>query len=512
MTERASEEGKSGEGIRAWLTGSGKPHHGLEARALPSRLDKLRVAILPLANISPDPNDLYFADGMTEELISTMSKINGLNVVARTSVVRYKSGERNIEEIARELRVGTILEGSVRKAGERVRITVQIIDSDTSSQLWSESYDREMKDVFAIQADVSEKVATALRIKLQGDEKARLTAEPTTNVDAHALYLKGVYYNANEHLSESGAIKAINCFEQAVKLDPSYAEAHAFLSDSYITMAADGYWSLERALPLAKASAIKAIELKPNSCEGHRSMAVVKFFDSDWKGAESEFKKAIELNPKDHFNHSYWAIILGGLGRFDEAASEVRSALDLSPIDRDANVCLAFILYYQRKFVDAIAHLQRVIVFDPDFAPFHGLLGLCYLKISQYERAIEEFRNGKEQSNRRLCNLAVAYAKMRNVEACGKILDYFLKLADAKSGREQFPPQFAIARIKAAMGMNEEALSYLENAVGQQMYDDLEFDPIYDDLRSDPRFNVLVAKCSPHLIDLRAERIHMPEL
>jgi adenylate cyclase len=400
-----------------------------ESKTILTKFDRQRVAILPFTNISPDPNDAYISDGLTEELVSTMSKISGLNVLARTSVMRYRTGERNIEEIAKELKAGTIIEGSVRKAGEKVRITVQVIDSESSVRLWSETYDREMKDVFAIQADISQTVANALKVRLLKGEKAKIRVEPTKNAEAHAFYLKGVYYNSNEYANEAGLTNSIKCFERAIELDPSYASAYAFLSDSYSALCGWEFWPLEKALPPAEEAAAKALDLDPDLAEAHRSIAFIRYLKRDWNGAEAECRKALELNPNDTWNHSYYSLTLLRLGRTDEAEKEARMALDLAPVDRPANMVMANVLYRQKKYDEGIAHLKRVLEFDPDFVVFHSWLGSFYLQTSQYESAVEEFRKTVElgRTDWGLSSLAVAYARSGRVEEAAKIL------ADLKS-------------------------------------------------------------------------------
>ncbi len=460
----------------------------------PMKLDRRRVAILPFSNISPDPNDMYIADGMTEELISTMSKISGLSVLARTSVMRYKGGERNIEEIAKELKAGTVLEGSVRKAGDKVRVTVQVIDSESSVHLWSESYDREMKDVFAIQADISQTVASALKVKLLVEEKARIQAEPTRSTEAHALFLKGIYYSMNEYTSESGSMNSIRCFERALELDPNYALAHAWLSDSYSGLAAWGFWPLEKARPLAEKAASKALELDPRLAEAHRSIAFLKYLERDWKASETEMNKAIDLNPNDAWNHAYRAAILSDLGRIEEAVVDAKAALELAPLDRFANQVMGNLLYQQRKYEDAIDLIKRARELDPGFALFSRLLGLCYLQLSRYDEAIEQLRAGIEPSQpwRGQSILAVAFARSGRVEEATKILDD-LEVARRSNG----VPAYAIAQIQLALGRRDEAIGVLKEAYEHREYeslDEMRVSQLFDDLRSDPRFVAITQK------------------
>lgn len=461
------------------------------------KYDTRRIAILPFSNISPNPDDAYIADGMTEELISTMSKISGLKVLARTSVMRYKSGERNVEDIARELKAGTCIEGSVRKAGDKVRITVQVIDSTTSVHLWSESYDRQMKDVFAVQADISQTVADALKVRLLKDEKARIQAEPTKNTEAHALFLKGVYYNMNNDADEASLRNSVKCLEKAIGLDPSYASAYAWLADSYGALLANGFLPFGVAYMSAQKAVTKALELDPTLAEAHRSLSLLKFLVRDVSGSLAETERAVALGPNDAWSHAYHAIVLANLGRIDEAEVEGRVALDLAPFDRPLNRTMAIFLYRQRKYIEAIDLLKRLQEVDPEMLPsLYHQLGRSYLQLSEYDKAIEEFQKAldpsKGDADPQLSYLAVVYAKSGRRKEAERILQSFKRISQT-----QYVPAFAIAKIHLALNEVGDAIDVLEKAYEENDYvtlDELKFEPMYDELRSNPRFIALLEK------------------
>ncbi len=489
-------QGKSSEGIKSWLRG-GATRHSLGAKEneiASTQFDRLRIAILPLSNISPDPSDEYFADGMTEELIATMSKISGLSVIARTSVMRYKKqGERGISEIAKELGVGTILEGSVRKAGDKLRITVQLIDSMKGDHLWSESYNRELKDVFEIQSDISQTVADALRVKLLVAEREQIEREPTQSSEAHANCLKGMYYSINQ----SDPQTAIEYFDRAIKLDPSYAVAYAWLSDSYSRLVGFGLSSLDEALPKADEAAKKALELDPSLAEAHSALGHIKWISRDRVGSEEELKRSIALNPRVAEAHEAYSIILRCMARFDESLLEATKALDLNPLSRTANrQAMGWLLYDKRDYDKAIEHARKVLSFDPDFTQMHGLIGWCYIQKSMLDEAVSEFQMcvnpSKGKADLYLGDLACAYAKSGRREEALKILNDYLELS-----KKQFIPAEVFIQIYLALGKKEEALDLLEKAYDDRDFaslDAIKVDPAYDDIRANVRFIGLLKK------------------
>ena len=293
--------------------------------------DRTRIAVLPLANISPDPRDAYLADGMTEELIFTLSRIKELKVIAKTSVMRYRGTDEGISAIGAELGVGTILEGSVRKAGDRVRITVQLIDVATQEHLWAEAYDRDLEDLFSVQREIATKLADELRVQLLPKERSQLNQLPTANQEAHTLYLRGRH--AWNQWTEEGLEAAAERFLEAVSVDPDYALAYAGLADTYSLMAHLGYMLPEEAYPMAEAAAMNALAVDNTLAEAHSAIAMIRvIFDNDLKGAEDALVRAIDLDPNCAMAHHWYSLVLGVTGRSEEAVRESRRALELDPL------------------------------------------------------------------------------------------------------------------------------------------------------------------------------------
>ena len=344
-----------------------------------SKLDARRVAVLPLKNMSPDPNDEYFADGMTEELITALSSVTELTVIARTSVMQYKAAPKRIAEVGRELSVGTVIEGSVRKAGNKVRITVQMIDAKNEGHLWAQNYDKQLDDVFTVQSEVAEKVAGALRVKLVDAQRLKLERGTTLDPEAHNLYLKGVFY-WNKRTAES-LKRAVEYFEQATTRDPTFALGHAGLALAYHVIAANSHGDPEVYYPRSKEAALRALSIDEGLAEAHAALAMVaEGYDRDLAKAESELRRAIELNPNYPSAHQWYAQLLGMENRFDESWKEINRALELSPLSLIINTNLADGYGYRKEFEKGIEQCKRVIDMDPNFAVVYPtLIQLCLL-------------------------------------------------------------------------------------------------------------------------------------
>ena len=296
-----------------------------------AELDKRRVAVLPLKNMSPDPNDEYFADGMTEELITALSSLNELTVIARTSIMQYKNSPKRIADIGRELNSGTLIEGSVRKAANKVRITVQLIDARNEGHLWAQSYDKQLDDVFSIQSEVAQKVADALKVRLESEKAKKLERGFTRNPDAHNLYLQGIFHWNKRNPKDLR--RAVELLGQAVSLDPTFALGYAGIAQACQVMAANNYEDPETFYPKAKEYALKALSLDDDLAEAHTVLAAESAaFERDLEKSEVEFKRAIELNPSFPTAHQWYSQLLGWQKRSSEAWREINKALELSPL------------------------------------------------------------------------------------------------------------------------------------------------------------------------------------
>ena len=351
-------------------------------------LDQRRVGVLPLKNISPDPKDEYFADGLTEELISTISKIRELSVISSTSTMHYKTVSKPVVEIGHELSAGTILEGSVRRSGNRVRITVQMIDATRDKHLWAESYDRELQDVFAIQSDIAGRVTDALRVELLADERRLIGKAPTDSVEAYNLYLKGVYHFNKG--SPSDIEKAIQYFELACDQDPNFALAYAKVANSYVGVAGESKPSHE-AFPKAKEFLAQALSLDNGLAEAHHIKATISFqYDWDWPAAERSSRRAISLNSSLAAGHAFYAWFLGAMARFDEAISETNRAYELDPQASFTGWICAIVNWMAGKNDKARELHERVVKIHPNFARAHMTLALLNATESNAQEAVKE--------------------------------------------------------------------------------------------------------------------------
>jgi adenylate cyclase len=458
-----------------------------------SSLDNRRVAVLPFANISPDPNDEYFADGMTEEMISTISKISGLKVIARTSVMKYRDTQKSIDEIGHDLKVGTILEGSVRKSGEKLRISVQLIDSKNSEHLWAETYDRKLEDIFSIQTEISERVAESLRVQILQFERAVIGKKSTSDVEAYALYLKGRYHwNLR---TKEGLNEAIKYFSSALERDPSFALAYCGLADSFALLALFEFISPHDAFPSARANAEKALKLNSALAEAHTSLGLVSFqHDWNWEEAERNFRRAIELNQNYPPAHQFFGDYLKAMGRFDEALSEMRKAQDLDPLSVSISTGVGHVLYLSRQYDLSIEQYRKALELDPKFVQAHLWFGRPFLQKGMYEEAISELKQAVALSFESTISLAVlghAYASSGKRNEALEIID---KLKDRS--RKQYLPSYWIALIYIGLGEKNDAFVWLERAYQERSswLVWIAVEPRFDSLRSDPRFSSLLSK------------------
>lgn len=482
-------------GIKSVATSQAIPfaHENTQTKERRTPLDRHRIAILPFANISPDPNDVYFADGITEELISTISKIRELQVIARTSVIRYKDEKRSTDEIGNELKVGCLLEGSVRKAGEKLRITVQLIDSQTSEHLWSDSYDRELKDVFAIQTDVAQRVAGALQVQLLSDVLKRIEKKPTNSQEAHSLYLKGLQY---EHeFSEGGFEKALQYLNLAILADPNYAQPFTAIVTIYFLSAIFGYVRFDEVKEKAQIAAFKGIELDRDSAEAHLALSIFKMTELDFAGAEAESRRSVQLDASYAEGIHIHSFQLLFLGRRQEALMEARKRAELDPLSLEAKLDVGWMLYENGQFDDSINHLKKLIEMDPFFHTSHMYLGSAYFAASRFDEAISEFQEaiklteGKEL--RFVGYLGEAYARKGDEIEARRIIQ---KLEESS---EKHPIADGIAMIYLALAELDKAFLWVEKAIKEKnpfFLGGLNVEHEWDGIRSDPRFVSLLEK------------------
>lgn len=357
--------------------------------------DTKRIAVLPFANVSPDPNDDYFADGLTDELIDRLSRMEGLEIIARTSVMAYKNKEKTAAEVGKELRVGTLIEGSVRKAGNKIRITAQFIDVKTEGHLWSSKYDRNLEDIFEVQSDIAEQVARALQVQFVPSGMKGIEKNAAKNSQAYILYLKGRYY-WNERTRE-GSDKAGKYFEEAVRIEPTYALAYAGLADRYVIASAYGWMKPKEAFPIAEKYVAKAMELDSEIAETHAALAAVHSqLRLKLKDSELEYRRAIELNPSYAMAHHGLSILLMTVGRLDEAYEEAKRARDLDPLSSIMLEDLGEKLLQMGKLDEAIKQYKVVIETNVNFPWAHVGLGLSYFLGSRTAEALQEIRRAVE--------------------------------------------------------------------------------------------------------------------
>ena len=464
-----------------------------EAEKISEARLKNSIAVLPFRNMSADPEQEYFCEGMSEEIINALTHIEDLRVVARTSAFVFKEKREDIREIGRKLNVETLLEGSVRKADNMLRITAQLINVADGYHLWSERYDREMEDVFAIQDDISQAIVNALRIKLVGEEKTLLVKRYTEDTEAYNLYLKGRYFWNKR--TEEGMKKSIEYYEQAIEKDPSYALAYSGLADTYNTLGDWDFLPSKEAYSKAKVAATKALEIDDLLAEAHSALAWVKHvFDWDWLEAEREFKRAIELNPRYPTAHQWYAEYLMKVGRHNEAIAEIKRAQELDPLSLIINAIGGYVFFFARQYDEAIEQSRKTLEIDMNFYPAHLNLGWAYEQKGMFEEAITEFQKAirlSGGSSLPLRNLGHAYAMSGRKSEAKEILNELMELS-----KQSYDQSYGIALIYTGLGEKDQALEWLENVYKERSggMAILKVDPRMDGLRDNPRFTELLKK------------------
>jgi serine/threonine-protein kinase len=452
------------------------------------------VAVLPFENMSTDPENEYFSDGITDDIIAQLSKISALKVISRTSSMQYKKTTKKISAIAQELGVGAILEGSVRKAGQRVRIVVHLVEPGSEKHLWGDTFDRQLTDIFEVQSEVAQQITGALSLALSPEEKQRVEKKATSDVDAYNLYLLGRFH-ANKW-AEADVLKAIECFQGAIAKDPGYAVAYAGLADAYELLSI-GFSSKPPAeyLAQAKGMALKALEMDDSLAEAHTSLAYARWLgDLDWPGAERGFKRAIELKTSYVMAHEWYAEYLAALGRHDEALAEIKRAQQLDPLSVPVSRAVGWVLYFARRYDQAIDELQKTLAMNPDFLGARMVLWWVWVAKGAYAEAIADIRREAERPGlRTVKKLMLGYACAASgdkEEANGILWELEAKLA------AEDRLALLSALLFTALDIKDRAFQQLHRAyeIREPGLLFLKVAPWLDPLRSDPRYGTLVEK------------------
>lgn len=451
------------------------------------------LAVLPFDNLSSDPNEEYFADGMTDALIADLAQIGTLRVISRTSAMQYKRTRMPLRQIAQALKADVIVEGAVLRSGSRVRVTAQLIDATTDQHLWSQKYERDLRDILSLQRELARDIASEIKVELAPQEKARLATAAAVNPEAHEAYLRGRHcWNKR---SKEGVEKAIQYFQEAIHKEPQSALAYAGLADSYAVMAywEDGRLSPRKALSKTKAAASRALELDPALAEAHTSLAVAKMeYDWDWEGAERAFRRAIALNPSYATARHWYASYLAAMGRHEEALEQSKRAQQLDPFSPIIKSSIGYQHYLSGQYDQAIEQYRQALELDPSFAVAHFNLGLVYEQKGMFAEAVAELKE----------SLALSGGSARIKAALGHAYGAAGSSIEAKQIVEELKQRSRHTRISADVialvfaGLREkdEAFKWLERAFAERSgsLPYLNADPRFDALRLDPRFQDLI--------------------
>jgi TolB-like protein/Tfp pilus assembly protein PilF len=451
--------------------------------------DAKRIAVLPFTNISPDPEDEYLADGMTEELIDRLSQVKELKVIARTSVMGYKKKEKKAYEIGKELGVGTLVEGSVRKSANKVRVTVQLIAANTEEHLWSSRYDKDLNDIFAIQSEIAENVTKELRVQLVDSERRTLEARPTESTEAYTLYLKGRYY-WNERTKPS-IEKGIEYLRKAIQLDPNFGLAYSDLADAYVMLVDYEIIPADEGMDMVQENATMALKIDPKLSQPHAALAFVHQRSFRRADTEKELERAIALNPNNVTARHWHALDLVLQGKVDSAIAEWRKAKELDPLSLIVGSNLGLALVRTGRKEEGFAMLRGVIELNDAFVVGHRLLAWAYVIARMEAEAVDEAKKlvSIEEREDNTALLAMMYAYAGRIEESNVILD---RLLDSRATRYVDP--FVISQIYGSLGDEINALKWLERAVNEKSagvaY--VRVFPTFDSLRNNPRFLALL--------------------
>jgi TolB-like protein/Flp pilus assembly protein TadD len=455
-------------------------------------LPQKSIAVLPFDNLSRDPDNVYFTEGVQDEILTRLAKVADLKVISRTSTQHFKSAPENLPQIAKQLGVTNILEGSVQRIADQVRVNVQLINALTDEHIWADTYDRQLTDIFAVESEIAQAVAQALQATLTGSEKSSIAKKPTENPEAYELYLKGrFFWNKRTGVDLR---KAIEYFQQAIAKDPNYALAYGGVADSYLLLPNYGGTSTQEAISQARPAVRKALELDDSLAEAHASVGLLYTLELQLERGIQQLERAIQLKPNYPTAHHWLGLNYMSLGRFDQAIAEEKRALELDPLSLIINADLGWVYFNARRYDEAEAQLRKTLEMDTNFFLAHFYLG-CVLKLKgRIAQAIPEFQKAFDLNHDlyALAMLGQTYARNGQTEEARKVLAQLNE--EAKS---RYVAPYALALALLCLGERERALAELERAY--QTHDTnylfvIKTDPLLDDLRGDPRFEALVQK------------------
>jgi len=451
------------------------------------------IAVLPFDNLSRDPDNAYFAEGVQDEILTRLAKVADLKVISRTSTQRFKSAPDNLPQIAKQLGVMHILEGSVQKANDQVRVNVQLINAMSDAHLWADTYDRKLTDIFAVESDIAKTIADTLQAKITGSEKQMMAAQPTSNTEAYELYHKG--RSLWEKRSGDNIPKAIAFYKQAIERDPNYALAYAGLASAYIILP---FWAgADRLDAYSKAedAALKALQLDSNLAEGHLALGKVYFWKIDLAASLREYQRATELKPNDAGAHHWLGNdALAALGRFEEAIAEVKHAVELDPLSPVINTDLGTTFYYAHRYDESARQLRKTLEIDPTFFYAHFNLGIALQAKGDLSGAISEYEKAKQLSDNTFVSTLCAQAKAHagDKDAALRMLSDLDKISQSREVLGYYR-----ALLYLSLNNRGEALHWLEQGLKERDGADISWinvDPLLDSLHGDPRFEALVQK------------------
>jgi TolB-like protein/Tfp pilus assembly protein PilF len=467
--------------------------HNWRSRLLGGGGSRIRsVAVLPFVNAGADPNLEYLADGVTEGIISGLSRVPQLHVMARSTVFSFKGREANVQKVGTDLSVDAVLLGRIAQQGDTLIIQADLVKVADGSELWGDQYNRKVSDLITVQQDISKEIYENLRPTLMGKQAGQLAEHETENPDAYRLYLQGLFYW--NKWTEEGFRKAITYFNQAVEKDPNYALAYAGLADTYNFLGQSGYDAPSKVWQNAKTAAMQAVQLDEQLPEAHIALALVRAdYDWDWAGAESEFKKAIQLNANSATAHQWYADFLIRMGRFEQGKLELKKAQELDPLSLLINTSIGSQLYFARKYDAAVQQFQKTLEMDPKFVPAQHALEAAYAQSGMYKEAVAERQQVLTLSGNP--DLAAAVGEEFRTSGYPGVLRSWLEGLQEVSKRG-YVSSYNMAEIYARLEQKQEALAGLERAYSERDSNltHMKVEPAFDSIRSDPRFQELLRR------------------